>query len=145
MQWHAWIQYERLQKEYQALELEKEALELSIMIMEGEKKEFENKILELEAQKSAASRQAGELRAQVEELEEHNRSLETQLKAANERHLDITPFQEQEFLIWWKIYQVQLKLVEEVYKIKQVESRLQEISAISIDFRTKLLEVAEKV
>ena len=35
--------------------------------------------------------------------------------------------------------------MEEVYKIKQAETRLQEIYEISIDFRTRLLEVAEKV
>ena len=35
--------------------------------------------------------------------------------------------------------------MEEVYKIKQEETRLQDISIILIDFRTRLLEVTEKV
>ena len=38
-------EFERLQKAYQYLELEKDALELSIIIMEGEKKYLEDKIL----------------------------------------------------------------------------------------------------
>ena len=35
--------------------------------------------------------------------------------------------------------------MEEFYKIKQAETRSQEIPAISIDFKTTLLEVVEKV
>ena len=41
--------------------------------------------------------------------------------------------------------QVQLKLADGVYKIKKAETRLKEISAISIGFREGLLKVAEKV
>ena len=47
---------ESLQKEYQDLEIEKDALELSVTIMEGDKKDLEDKILELEAHKSAVNR-----------------------------------------------------------------------------------------
>ena len=75
-------------------------------------------------------------------MEAQESSLENYLKTTNERQLDITPFREKSFLIRRKIYQVQLKLAKEVYNIKQVETRLQEISEISIDFRTMLLEVA---
>ena len=78
-------EFERLQKAYQDLELEKGALELSVTIMEGEKKYLEDKILELEAQKYAPYRKMGELITQVEELEVQNISLETQLKTTNER------------------------------------------------------------
>ena len=42
-------EFERLQKAYQALELEKEALDISVTIREGEKRDFEDNILELEA------------------------------------------------------------------------------------------------
>ena len=123
-------QFERLKKAYQALEKEKEALELSNAIIEGEKKDFENKVSELEAQKSVTDRKAKELRSRVGDMEAQNSSLETQLKIANERQVYITPFQEKAFLIRRKIYQVQLKLVEEVYKIKQAETRLKEIFAL---------------
>ena len=56
-------EFERLQKDYQDLELEKHALILSVMTIEGEKKYFENKVAELETQKYVASKQAEELNA----------------------------------------------------------------------------------
>ena len=86
--------------------------------MEREKRDLEDKISELEAHNSAASRQTGELKTKVEEMEEQNRTLETQLKTAIERKHDIIPFYDQAFLIQRNIHQVQLKLEEEIYKIK---------------------------
>ena len=76
------------------------------------------------------------------ELEEHNSCLETQLKETNERKFNISPLQDYALLIMRKIYQVQLNLANEVYKIKQEETILQEISGISTDFRTRTLEIA---
>ena len=72
--------------------------------MEGEKRDLEDKISELEAHNSAASRQMRELRTRVEEMEEQNRTLETQLKTANERQPDIIPFCDQACLIRWNIH-----------------------------------------
>ena len=91
---------------------------LSNTIAEGKNKDLENKILELEVQKDTTNRQAEEINSWVIELEAKNNSLEIQLKTANERHIDIIPFWEKALLIRRKIYQVQLKLAEEVYKIK---------------------------
>ena len=79
--------------------------------MEGEKKDFEKKISELEAQKYATNRETGELRTWVGELE-------TWIKVANERKLDITPFRNHSYLIQRNMYQVQLKLADEIYKIQ---------------------------
>ena len=76
-------------------------------------------------------------------MEAQNNSLEIQLKEANERSVDVTLLQEHTLMIKRKTYQVQLKLAEEAYKIKQALTRLQEISAISTNFRTRTLEVAE--
>ena len=56
---------ERLQKEYQDLEIEKDSLEVHVMIIEGEKKYFEAKISELESRESATSQHMMELRTQV--------------------------------------------------------------------------------
>ena len=78
-------------------------------------------------------------------MEEQNGMLENQLKTTNERQLDITPFRDQACLIWRNMHQVQLKLADKVYKIKQAEARLKEISAVSINFREGILKVAEKV
>ena len=58
------------------------------------------------------------------ELEARNNSLETQLKVANERQVDITPLWEHALLIRKKIYHVQLKLADEVYNIKQEDTKL---------------------
>ena len=134
---------ERLQEAYQVLEAEREALVLSNTMIDGEKKDLEGKISGLETQRAAADKQVEELKARVEELEAQNNYLEVLFKETNERKIDITPLQEHALLLSRKIYQFQLKLVEEVYKIKQVETRLQEISVISMDFRMRTLEIAE--
>ena len=42
-----------------------------------------------------------------------------------------------------KIHQVQIKLAEEVFKVKQVESQLQEISVVATEFKEKTQEIAE--
>ena len=63
----------------------------------------------------------------------------------NKKHPDITPFHGQACLMQRKINQVQLKLAEEVYKIKQIEARLKEIADKSSDFRKELSQVAELV
>ena len=64
------------------------------------------------------------------------------MKAANERKMDITPLKEHALSLKNKIYQVQVKLVEEVYRIKQVESPLQEILVTSTEFKTRIQEIA---
>ena len=69
--------------------------------------------------------------------------METQLKVENEWQVNIAPLQDHALLIRRKIYQVQLKFADEFYNIKQAETRLQEISVISTDFRTRTLEIAE--
>ena len=59
--------------------------------------------------------------------------------------MDITPLIEHALLIRGKIYQVQIKLEEEVFKIKQVESWLQEISVVATEFKEKTQEIAETI
>ena len=59
--------------------------------------------------------------------------------------MDIRPLREHALSLRNKIYQVQVKLVEEVYRIKQVESRLQEISVIATEFKTMTQEIAETI
>ena len=59
--------------------------------------------------------------------------------------MDVTLLQEHALLLERKIYQVQLKLIEEVYKIKQVETRLQEILVTSTNFRTRTEGIAEVI
>ena len=59
--------------------------------------------------------------------------------------MDITPLREHTLFLRNKIYQVQVKLAKEVYKIKKVEAWLQEISVISTEFKTRTEEIAETI
>ena len=56
--------------------------------------------------------------------------------------MDIMPLREHALQHKGKIYQVQVKLTLEVFKIKQVEARLQEISIIAIEFKDKTHDIA---
>ena len=113
---------EKLQQDYQILEEEKDALKLSNTILDGEKKDLEINMAGMEVQNSIDDKHAEESKVWITELEAHNSSLEVLLKEANERKMDITPLREHALSLKNKIYQVQVKLVEEVYGIKQVES-----------------------
>ena len=59
--------------------------------------------------------------------------------------MDITHLREHALLLRNKIYQVQVKLTEEVYGIKKVEARLQDISVISTEFKTRTQKIAETI
>ena len=59
--------------------------------------------------------------------------------------MDVMPLREHALLLRRKIYQVQRKLTEEVYKIKQAETRLQEISVIMNDFRPRIEGTVEVI
>ena len=115
------------------------------MIMEGEKKYFEDNISELESRESATSQQMEELRTQVEELVAQKGSLEAQIMVENEGQLDITPFRAQACTIRRNIHQVQINLSGEIYKVNTTETRLNEIVANSLNFITRMIEVAKKV
>ena len=118
---------------------------LSNTIISGEKKDLEGKISELETKRATADTEVEDLRARVAKLEAQNSSLETLYKEANEQKMDITPLREHAFLLRRKIYQVQLKLTKEFYKIKQAETRLQEISVISTEFITRTQGIVEVI
>ena len=57
----------------------------------------------------------------------------------NEKQLDLTPFCSQACLLQREINQVQLKLVEEMYTIKQIRARLKEIAHDSSEFIKKVI------
>ena len=59
--------------------------------------------------------------------------------------MDIAPLREHTLLLRGKIYQVQVKLAEEFYRIKKVEAILQEISVISTEFKMNSQEIAETI
>ena len=74
-------------------------------------------------------------------LEAHKSYLEVLLKAANEQRTDITPLTKHALFLKNKIYQMQGQITGEVFTVKQVEDRLQEISAISTEFKEKTQDV----
>ena len=108
---------EKLKGAYKILESDKFSLTLSIEITEGEKRDLEGNFSELEKQKSVANKR-------TEELEDLNSLLEEKIKVFKEKKLDLIPFCSQGFLMQRKIHQVQLKLTEELYKIRQIKVRL---------------------
>ena len=59
--------------------------------------------------------------------------------------MDIASLREHALLLRGKIYQVHAKLVEEVFKIKQVEARLQEISIVATEFKAKTRDIEETI
>ena len=72
-------------------------------------------------------------------------SLENQLKIANEKKKDITPFHDQAYKIRRKIHQAQGNLSGEIYKVILIVKRLKLITAESLNFRNGLMEVGENI
>ena len=87
------------------MQSDKDALVLSANITEAEKKDLERKVLELEKQRATTDKR-------VEELEIQNSLLDKQLKVANKKQLDITPFHNQASLLQKEMNQIQLKLAK---------------------------------
>ena len=111
---------------------------MSSSIIEGEKRDLESNVTEFEKQKNATNQRA-------KELETKNNLLDKQLKIANEKQADVTPFHSQACILLRKINQVQLKLAKELYKIKKIEAILKEIENNSLEFQKILSEVTELV
>ena len=96
----------------------------SATITDGEKKDMEDK---------------------VEELKTQNRLLVEKLKVANEKQLDIAPFRNQAYSLQKEVNQILLRLAGDMYRIKQVEDRLKEITLSSSDLWKRLSDVVELV
>ena len=65
------------------------------------------------------------------------------MKVANEQKTDLTPLTKHTLMLRGKIYQMQVQIVEEVLKVKQVEAQLEEISVIGTQFKDKTQNVIE--
>ena len=107
------------------------------MNLSKEKGELKNKIVEIEAHKSIADQWAKQYENQAVGLEYQKSYLEVLLKAANEKRTNITPLPKNSLFLRNKIYQIQVQIVGEVFNVKQVEDRLQEISATTIELKDK--------
>ena len=74
-------------------------------------------------------------------LEAQKSSLEVLLKVANEQRTNIAPLTKHALMLRSKIYQTQVQIAEEVWKVKQVEARLEEISVVASQFKDKTQNV----
>ena len=113
------------------------------MAFEKETQKLESKIIEMEGKKYASNQQAEEYGARITEIEASKNSLEVLLKEANDQRTNITPLTKNSLLLMSKIYHVQVNIMEEVFNIRKVEARLQEISFIATKFKDKTQEIVE--
>ena len=118
---------EKSREACQILQSEKEVLVLSVNIIEGEKKDLEKNIVEGEKKGDAANKI-------IEELEAQNLLLRKQLQVVKEKQMDITPFWNQASMMQKEINQVLLSLTEEMYRVKQIEVILKELTLSSSEF-----------
>ena len=110
-----------------------------------EKGELEKKIGVLEARKSTADKQAKQCEAQVAGLKDQKCSLEVLLKVENEQRIDIKPITKHALFLRNKIYQMQVQITGEVFKVKQVEYRWQGILAKYTMFKYQTQDVVEVI
>ena len=115
------------------------------MNLRREKGELEKKIAEMETHKSMVDQRAEQYEAQVVGLEAEKISLEVLLKVENEQNVDITPLTKHGIFLRSNIYQMQVHIVREFYKVKQVQDRLQEISASATKFKEKTQDIVEVI
>ena len=101
----------------QTLQSDKDALVLSVNNIEGEKKDLEKKVME-------AVQKGDTTNKRIEELEAQNLLLKEQLQVVEEKPMDITPFKNLALMLQKDINQVLLNLVEEMYKVRQMEDKL---------------------
>ena len=67
------------------------------------------------------------------------------MKVANGQRTYITPLTKHALFLKNKIYEMQVQIAGEVFKVKQVEDRLQEISATAIEFKEKTQDIVEVI
>ena len=102
-------------------------MKLSIEELSKEKGSLKNKVAELELQKTTAEGKSKHYETQVVALETQKASLEVSLKATHEKKMDIEPLKKHALTLESKIHQMQLQIADEMLKVQQVESRLDEI------------------
>ena len=78
-------------------------------------------------------------------LEAQNSSLEVLLKESNDKKTYLEPLTKHALLLRGGIYQMQVQIAEEVFKVRQVEAWLQEISITATEFKDKTQEVVEVI
>ena len=65
--------------------------------------------------------------SQMVALEEQNNSLAVSLKTAMEQKDDVEPLKKHALMLRNKIHQMQLQMVEEIFKVQQIDIRLEKL------------------
>ena len=94
-------------------------------------------------QKNTAEGKAMHYETKVVSLETQKDSLEVSLKADNEQKIDIEQLKKHALTLRSKIHQMQLQMAEEMLKVQQVETRLEEIVSTSSYFLYKTQDISE--
>ena len=82
---------------------------------------------ELQEQKITTKGKAKLYETQIASLEEEKSSLPASLKSAMEQKVDIKPLNKNALMIRKNIHQIQLKIAEEIFKVQQIDIRLEDM------------------
>ena len=94
-------------------------------------------------QKTTAEGKSKHYETQVVALETQKASPEVSLKAANEHKTYIEPLNKHALALRNKIHLMQLQMAEEMLKVQQVETRLEEIVSIASYFLDRTQDILE--
>ena len=82
---------------------------------------------ELKEQKTTTEGKARLYETQIAALEEQKSSLAASLKSYMEQKIDIEPLKKHALILRKKIHQIQLHITEEIFKVQQIDIRLEDM------------------
>ena len=103
-------------------------------------------MIELEVQRTTTEGKAKLYETQIVALEDQKNSLEVSLKIAMEQEADVEPLKKHALMLKNKIHQMQIHMVEERFKVQQIEIRLEEIintTSYFLDMTQDILETLQ--
>ena len=76
-------------------------------------------------------------------MDEQKNSLAASLKSAMEQKVDIEPLKNHALMIIKKIHQIKLQIAEEIFKVQQIDIRLEEIVNTASYFLDRTHDILE--
>ena len=125
------------------MEAERDDLRVSVEKLNKEKGKLEDKVIELEVQRTTMKGKAKMHETQIVALEDQKNSLEVSLKTTMEQKADVEPLKKHSLTLKNKSHQIQLQMVEERFKVQQIEIRLEEIINTSSYFLDRTRDILE--
>ena len=104
---------------------------------------MESKVTELEIEKAAAEKKEKQYQIQIAVLEEQKISLTASLKGAMEQKADIRPLKEHVLILRKRIHQIQIQIEDEICKVLQIDTRLEEIVNTTSYFLDRTQDILE--